>query len=84
VVDVINGWRKANANLLYWIFGGSDESIDMLWTMISDAKLLNRGHVTEGVRNARRKNLEAAIKKTFHAYAIPDLWQRERGTNSLE
>ncbi|CAG7562381.1 unnamed protein product [Fusarium equiseti] len=84
VVDVINGWRKANANLLYWTFGGSDESIDMLWIMISDAKLLNRGYVTEGVRNARRKNLEAAIKKTFHAYTIPDLWQWERGTNSLE
>ncbi|KAJ4003882.1 hypothetical protein NW752_012012 [Fusarium irregulare] len=43
VVDVIKGWRNANAELLYWIFGGSDESIDMLWTMISYGKLLNVG-----------------------------------------
>ncbi|KAH7174675.1 uncharacterized protein B0J16DRAFT_183687 [Fusarium flagelliforme] len=74
VVDVIKGWRKANANLLYWTFGGSDESIDMLWTMMSSAKLISRRYLPKGSMNARRKNLKAAIKKTFHAYTSPDLW----------
>ena len=84
MVDVIKGWRKANAELLYWTFGGSDESIDMLWTMISYGKLLNVGYVNEqGVTNARRKKLRAAIKKTFHAYTIPDLWQWKKDTESI-
>ena len=73
MVDVIQGWRKANANLLYWTFSGSDESIDMLWTMISDAKLLNHG-LYDGCRPERAKSLDAVIRRTFYAYANPDLW----------
>ena len=73
MVDVIQGWRKANANLLYWTFGGSDESIDMLWTMISDAKLINHG-LHDGGRLERAKSLDTTIRRTFHTYANPELW----------
>ncbi|KAG5655689.1 hypothetical protein KAF25_009188, partial [Fusarium avenaceum] len=71
--SVVKGWRKLNEKTLYWIFNGTDESIDVLWSVISDGKLLEYeggGESTDG----QDQDLATTIEKSFYGYTIPMLW----------
>jgi hypothetical protein len=71
--SVIKGWRKLNEKTLYWIFDGTDEAIEVLWSIISDGKLLEYEGSGEST-DSQDEDLETTIEKAFYGYTIPMLW----------
>ncbi|KAF7554695.1 hypothetical protein G7Z17_g2698 [Cylindrodendrum hubeiense] len=72
--QVINGWANLTAVSLAAIFNGSDSSIDTLWDVISDGKLIT-GSFSTSAGTVTEPDLRANIERTFYAYSIPILWQ---------
>ncbi|KAI1073202.1 hypothetical protein LB507_010805 [Fusarium sp. FIESC RH6] len=69
--SVVKGWQQNNINTLYWIFNGTDESIPVLWSIISDGKLLEYNSKTA---LGHDESLQTNIEKAFYGYTIPILW----------
>jgi GH18 family chitinase len=63
--EAINGWANVTSFSLDKIFDGSPESIDAIWDVISNGKLIE-GNCTE--------DMPSNILKSFFAFSIPALW----------
>ncbi|KGO58768.1 Glycoside hydrolase, superfamily [Penicillium expansum] len=76
--SVLYGWSNATANQLYTLFNGSETSITLLTTLISDGKLIegSGGAPSVGyqVSDSTSSDVEAFIGKAFFGYSIPTLW----------
>jgi hypothetical protein len=77
--SVLTGWAAVVEQAVNVMFNGSDESIAVLTTLISDGAFL------EGASFAAPQGIEpdsdtqtavnAVVTKIFYAFAIPTLWQ---------
>ncbi|KAK8074334.1 chitinase [Apiospora phragmitis] len=85
--QTITGWGNVTSVGLAQVFNGSDASLDILWDVISDGKLVKGWDGTdnsdgepskekeeEAEKNAANE-LRQNIAKSFFGYAIPALWQ---------
>ncbi|SPJ71095.1 uncharacterized protein FTOL_00823 [Fusarium torulosum] len=72
--QVIKGWAQVNANTLYWIFNGTEESNSLLWSIISDGKLLGGSDQDKKSGKEQDEDLQTSIEKSFYGYTIPMLW----------
>lgn len=76
--SVLWGWSNATAAQLWTLFNGSDTSITLLTSLISDGKLIegNGGapEVGDSVSDSTSSDVEAFIGKAFFGYSIPTLW----------
>ncbi|EPE06554.1 glycoside hydrolase family 18 protein [Ophiostoma piceae UAMH 11346] len=76
--QTIDAWDTINSNTLAQVFDGSDNSLDMLWTIISDGKL-TEGGVDGGVVpvsiDADNNTLKNSINGGFYAASIPAVWR---------
>ncbi|KXX78980.1 Killer toxin subunits alpha/beta [Madurella mycetomatis] len=75
----IDGWRKAAQRALNKLFDGSDESLEILWDVMSDGKLIDGRFVTTPALSDNKKkrddDLRDNVAKSFFGYAIPTLWR---------
>ncbi|KAF4961834.1 hypothetical protein FSARC_10042, partial [Fusarium sarcochroum] len=72
--QVIKGWAQVNANTLSWIFNGTEESNSLLWSIISDGKLLGGRDQDKKSGEEQDEDLQTSIEKSFYGYTIPMLW----------
>ncbi|KAK8131380.1 hypothetical protein PG984_007818 [Apiospora sp. TS-2023a] len=81
--QTITGWGNVTSLGLERIFNGDDASLDILWDVISDGKLVKGWDGTDDTNIKKRADDEANadnelrqnIAKSFFGYAIPALWQ---------
>ncbi|KAK8062875.1 hypothetical protein PG997_014972 [Apiospora hydei] len=82
--QAITGWGNVTAVGLMRLFDGSDSSLDIIWDVISDGKLVPgwSGKETpdgkpkqEDPDHNAANELRQNIAKSFFGYAIPALWQ---------
>lgn len=78
--NVITGWANVTTIALKRLFDGTDGSIDILWDIISDGKLI-LGAESKDVHGSDRfpspmteNDLRANIQKSVFGFAIPNLW----------
>lgn len=80
--SIITGWANVSTITLRNLFDGSDKSIDTLWDLISDGKLIS-GSITDDESIAvgsdfpdhmSDNDLRANIEKAVFGFAIPALW----------
>ncbi|KAH6617548.1 hypothetical protein F5144DRAFT_660933 [Chaetomium tenue] len=76
---VVSGWANVTAMSLKKLFNGEPESLDILWSSMSDGKLVT-GMSGGGSSSSNDYNsdLRAHITKTFFGFAIPHLWRYSR------
>ncbi|KAI6754849.1 hypothetical protein HG530_012601 [Fusarium avenaceum] len=82
--QVLVGWQKlANASVDA-LFNGSDTSINSLWDMISDGKLIDAGIDGDGEgvgegdgegTDTSNFDINGHIEKSFYGYTIPAVWR---------
>lgn len=65
---MVNIWQQTIDAVNAQMFNGSDASIDSLYSLISDGKMLS-GNVAISDQDAK-----TAIEKTIYGYMIPQAW----------
>ncbi|PWY76008.1 glycoside hydrolase family 18 protein [Aspergillus sclerotioniger CBS 115572] len=77
--SVVSGWAAIAENQLWYLFNGSDASISLLTSMITNGNLMEGSggspsvsHKTDPQTNAR---IEGYISKAFFGFAIPSVWE---------
>jgi GH18 family chitinase len=72
---VVNGWLDINSKALQKMFDGSEDSIENIWKIISDGKLLKGKTDTEAPDSNKDVELRTNIGKTIFGHSIPALWK---------
>lgn len=72
--QVIEGWGNMTSARLWQLFDGKDESLESLWNVISDGKLVEGETYRLPPDDNPEPALRANIAKTFFGFAIPSLW----------
>jgi hypothetical protein len=77
--SVLTGWSAAVEQAAKFLFDGSDDSIAVLTTLISDGAFLEGASFAtpQGTKpdSDTQTALNAVVTKIFYAFAIPALWQ---------
>ncbi|KAL2198587.1 class V chitinase-like protein [Corynascus similis CBS 632.67] len=76
---VIEGWQNTTALAVQELFSGSDESIGILWNVMSGGKFIE-GKPAPGTKppsgdENTDNELRANLKRSIYAFAIPNLWR---------
>ncbi|RAH55255.1 chitinase [Aspergillus piperis CBS 112811] len=75
--QVVWGWSNVTSLALDDLFGGNDTSIDTLWEVISDGKLIEGKRDTDPPESGNTQNeLLANINKCVVGFALPALWRQ--------
>ncbi|KAF4986556.1 hypothetical protein FGRMN_10784 [Fusarium graminum] len=69
--QVLDGWSNLASDAVYSIFSGNDTSINLLWELISDGKMIDGG-VSD---DSDGRDLKDHISKAFYGFTIPTLWR---------
>jgi GH18 family chitinase len=74
--QAIKAWKELNTLSLEKIFDGSPESINLIWKIIKDGKLI-QGKPSRTLTESedKTKSLRDNIGKTLYGYTIPALWR---------
>ncbi|AEO59465.1 glycoside hydrolase family 18 protein [Thermothelomyces thermophilus ATCC 42464] len=76
---VIEGWQNATSLAVNKIFSGSETSLNILWDVMSDGKLIEGmpppGSGPPPDPGNIHNELQANVKKSIYAFAIPNLWR---------
>jgi hypothetical protein len=82
--QVLVGWQKlANASVSA-LFNGNDTSIDLLWDIISDGKLIDAGIDGDGWDysdddseevDTSGDDIHGRIERSFYGFTIPAVWR---------
>lgn len=83
--QTISGWANVSSLALGEMFNGTDPAIDLLWSTISNGKLIKEAKFDEEPpKSGNAENeLRANVAKSFFGYSIPALWQASRSYLSL-
>jgi hypothetical protein len=80
--QVVSAWGNVTALSLKKLFDGSDASIDLLTSLVSDGHFIEGGvngaiqapNFHAGADDTTLADLQASISKAFFAFGIPSLW----------
>ncbi|KAF3018154.1 hypothetical protein E8E14_009990 [Neopestalotiopsis sp. 37M] len=73
--QVIKRWRNVTDFANKKIFNGDEDTIDVLWSVSSNGKLIDGKYGAEAPETDSESELRANIGKAFFGYYIPALWQ---------